>query len=376
MRRKSTPAAVALIALLLAGCSIRFGVEHTPTPERLRPAESDTEEPESDASITGEAVAAAFGTTRTPTGETPDPARTPEPTNTRPPAPRPTTASPTTARATPAPPTATPTPSPTPSPTITPSPTLDIDPPAILLYDITPLIRRAGETVTIQWRAVGDAVAIKTVYIDGRAGRTYDGLASEGRLDVIVDAGERNDITYVLEVRAGAETVTSRITVDVICPLDWFFDNAPSMCPREVATISRAAGQYFENGFMIWTAARNDIGVFYEDAAGGHVFYLDEWREGMPVSDPALTPPTGLYQPVRGFGLVWRERPGGAGFATVRERLGWGIVPEFEFETAYQCAEGVERGEVDTSVEDCYQRGPDGRIIVLQTNTWSIYGEP
>lgn len=364
---------IVVLAALLTACSIDFGVEPTPTPERDTDI-PETEEPGS--STTGEAVA-ALNTARTPSpNETPEETSAPEPTSTRTPTPRPTTASPTTARATLAPPTATLTPSPTPSPTATPTPTHHFDAPTVLMYDIMPVISRAGETVTIQWRAVGDAVAIKTVYIDGRAGRTYDGLASEGRLDVIVDAGERNDITYVLEVRAGAETVTSRITVDVICPLDWFFDNAPSMCPREPATISRAAGQYFENGFMMWTAARNDIGVFYEDAAGGHVFYLDEWHEGMPVNDPALTPPAGLYQPVRGFGLVWRERPGGAGFAAVRERLGWGIVPEFEFETAYQCAEGVERGEVDTSVEDCYQRGPDGRIIVLQKNTWSIYGEP
>ena len=41
-------------------------------------------------------------------------------------------------------------------------------------------------------------------------------------------------------------------------------------------------------------------------------------------------PPPGYYQPVRGFGLVWREQP------NVRDRLGWALAPEAGFETAVQ----------------------------------------
>jgi len=41
-------------------------------------------------------------------------------------------------------------------------------------------------------------------------------------------------------------------------------------------------------------------------------------------------PPVGLYQPVRGFGLVWREEPG------VRDRLGWAVDREVGYPTAIQ----------------------------------------
>jgi hypothetical protein len=49
--------------------------------------------------------------------------------------------------------------------------------------------------------------------------------------------------------------------------------------------------------------------------------YLDLWSEGQPVSG-GETPPAGLFEPVRGFGKLWREEPG------VRDRLGWAVEPE------------------------------------------------
>jgi hypothetical protein len=49
-----------------------------------------------------------------------------------------------------------------------------------------------------------------------------------------------------------------------------------------------------------------------------------------PESDPSIEPPPGRYQPIRGFGMVWREQPG------VRDRLGWAVEPETGYETAIQ----------------------------------------
>ena len=48
----------------------------------------------------------------------------------------------------------------------------------------------------------------------------------------------------------------------------------------------------------------------------------DTFVDGQPESDPAIVAPWGYYQPIRGFGKVWREEPG------VRDRLGWGTEKE------------------------------------------------
>jgi hypothetical protein len=49
-----------------------------------------------------------------------------------------------------------------------------------------------------------------------------------------------------------------------------------------------------------------------------------------PDRDPDLTPPPGRYQPMRGFGKLWR------GNTSVRERIGWATAPEQGFEGTWQ----------------------------------------
>ncbi|MCB9160184.1 MAG: hypothetical protein H6644_10050 [Caldilineaceae bacterium] len=82
----------------------------------------------------------------------------------------------------------------------------------------------------------------------------------------------------------------------------------------------RVVVQPFERGEMLWRA---DTGQIYArfDAMGWQLF-PDTFVDGDPADDPALTPPPGLQQPVRGFGKVWREQPG------VRDLLGWATAPE------------------------------------------------
>jgi hypothetical protein len=63
---------------------------------------------------------------------------------------------------------------------------------------------------------------------------------------------------------------------------------------------------------------------------------------------------------VRGFGLVWRARPG------VRDRLGWATVPE----TAY---EGQTQGDPGTTY---YLRARDGGVVELTGagSAWRLFG--
>jgi hypothetical protein len=84
--------------------------------------------------------------------------------------------------------------------------------------------------------------------------------------------------------------------------------------------------QTFEHGTMLWT--ENDYGwylerhiyVLYDD--GTFDLFDDAWDDTQPFDDPTLIPPDGLYQPVAGFGKVWREEAG------VRDRLGWATESE------------------------------------------------
>jgi hypothetical protein len=49
--------------------------------------------------------------------------------------------------------------------------------------------------------------------------------------------------------------------------------------------------------------------------------YVDTWREGEPASG-GETPPAGLYEPMRGFGKLWRSE------TSIRNTLGWAVAPE------------------------------------------------
>lgn len=87
-------------------------------------------------------------------------------------------------------------------------------------------------------------------------------------------------------------------------------------CPRGEAVPVYAARQHFENGQMIWREDQKWIYVLYND--GRWEGYADRWLEGDPEDDPALIPPEGLEQPIRGFGRVWRDNLGGA-----KAPIGW-----------------------------------------------------
>jgi hypothetical protein len=73
---------------------------------------------------------------------------------------------------------------------------------------------------------------------------------------------------------------------------------------------------------------QNVIFVLYRN--GPWQRFDDTWTPDQPESDPAFIPPAGLYQPIRGFGKLWRENVG------VREQLGWALAPEQGYQGAWQ----------------------------------------
>jgi hypothetical protein len=96
----------------------------------------------------------------------------------------------------------------------------------------------------------------------------------------------------------------------------------------------------------------NQIFALYPD--GSWERFDDTWTEDLPAQDPSIVPPEGLYQPIRGFGKLWRQNP------TVRARLGWATAPEQGYEGAWQ-------PQIRESIPSyAYLRALNGQIIELR----------
>jgi hypothetical protein len=158
------------------------------------------------------------------------------------------------------------------------------------------------------------------------------------------------------------------VTITLRCPDQWFFASPPDTCAASPAATINAAYQPFEHGFMIWTETDHIIGVFFDDSQPlsvrpPMVQATDEWKQGDPESDPAIVPPNGFYQPVRGFGLVWRTKD------NIRNWLGWATAPETAYQTPFQC-DAIRTSFNSTGSRYCYIKEPSGRVIEFSHDGW------
>jgi hypothetical protein len=137
---------------------------------------------------------------------------------------------------------------------------------------------------------------------------------------------------------------------------------SPTLDPFPTPTRSQIqiAEQVFQNGRMMWIQPRKQIWVMIDNGSGRGqwMIYEDTFQEGEPESDPSLTPPDGLYQPLRGFGKLWREN------TALKDGLGWGTTPEFGYVSNYEYHPG---GSVDA--QNQYVPGPGYHIL------FSLYQE-
>jgi hypothetical protein len=113
------------------------------------------------------------------------------------------------------------------------------------------------------------------------------------------------------------------------------------------------AEQQFEHGRMFWIQPRKQIWVLYDDGNGSGKWeiYDDTFQDGEVESDPNIIPPQGEYQPERGFGKLWRSTP------SIREKLGYGIIPEYGYVSNYEYHPG---GEIK---DGKYVQGPGYHIL-------------
>jgi hypothetical protein len=210
--------------------------------------------------------------------------------------------------------------------------------------------------LTWQWSG-GQTATIYHLLATGQLGTSLGGVGPTGSLQYTISPGRRNSDTFALFV-SDEVGLAARATVQVAlrCPDVWFFSPAPDICPAGPAVVSDGAEAHFERGTMVWVGAEDRIYVLFDD--GQHPrwsAYSDEWDEGEPTMDPEIEPPPGLQQPVRGFGLVWREE------TSVRERLGWAVDEERGYETAVQRSSHVRYPVL-------YVRALDGGVWELGPN--------
>jgi len=150
---------------------------------------------------------------------------------------------------------------------------------------------------------------------------------------------------------------------------------SPTIDPRPTETTGKiqVAEEVFEHGRMFWVSPTKQFWVMIIDTAGHGAWSIfdDTFVDGEPEMDPSIVAPEGKYQPVRGFGKLWRENQ------TVRDELGWGTTPEFGYESEYRYYPGgsVQNGQ--------YVPGPgyhvlftlDGEAIRFNESdmTWELY---
>ena len=300
--------------------------------------------------------------------QTPELSATPPPPNTATEPPPPT--GPPTATAT-QPPSPTTTPSKTPSPTATPPLPTPTPAPVILSFTANPTItQNLGDVVHLAWQASGQRAELCPLI--GTGPTNCRDVTLVGEQDFVVD---ELALTYVgFALRAYSQEQTGLKTVELhpqcLNLRSWFFAGPPLRCPADEALTSYAASQRFERGLMVWIEETDEFYVLYDepDEQGFQVVHRTVGLELKPGASEdnriGEDPPPGLYEPVSGFGLIWRGEVEWPYPDNVRERLGWATVPESGYDTAYQCAIPAY-----PRLWNCFLLGPGGEVLHLRPDS-------
>jgi hypothetical protein len=217
-----------------------------------------------------------------------------------------------------------------------------------------------GDVVMLFWSVRGvDNATIYRLDPAGARGQSW-AVARVGQLQVTIVAGEATEASFALVIGGGLNETAQVLRLSLTCSEEgWFFTPSPGGCPPAPAQITTIAQLQFERGQMFWVQTQGRIYALFD--TNKWAAYPDTFRDGQPETDPNLSPPEGRSQPIRGFGLIWRDNP------SVRDGLGWAIGGETGFESQVQ-------GSVDIVDGAFYLRGQDGKIYELNgaSSTWRL----
>jgi hypothetical protein len=160
-----------------------------------------------------------------------------------------------------------------------------------------------------------------------------------------------------------------------VCLSQWeYIQPPPTGCPFAPATVGQGVYQEFERGYMFWVAPK-EIYVLYNDGTTPYWTRFDDiFVEGQgkypyaPWKDTGYwdsIAPAGRWQPVRGFGALWRNDNDEPQKAGVRDRVGWGTM---EFEKPYSI---IKQTRTDGTI---FLNDPNGRWFQLTpAGPWQMY---
>lgn len=225
-----------------------------------------------------------------------------------------------------------------------------------------------GANVTLFWGVIGaDRVSIYRLDAEGERIKEWR-VESEGRITVATEPTDVEEAKFELVATNADGAATAEVSVLLTatatnCAQLWFFSPPPATCPNDAGQPVFQVEQSFEGGFMIWLGNTQEIIIVYaDDQLPRWLRVPDQFTDGQPERDETIQPPPNLFQPIRGFGLVWRENP------RTRERLGWAIQPELGYDGYVQITGLTDSDRVT------YLRTRDGGILELSDNggAWQI----
>ncbi len=338
----------------------------------------------------GNTALAPSPTPETPTAVAVQPTATetvPLPSPTLAPATETPTLAPPTATASPLPPAASPTPLPSPTATQPPPPASPtpspVPSPSVLSFTVVPTTTLSvGDVLHFAWRATGDRAELCPLEGLGPADGLCRAVPLQGSTTWTTEESDMGFLGFVLRAWSGQIDQLAVAYVHLQCQnlRPWFFQNPPAVCPAAAADVSYAAAEHFEHGMMIWVQDTDTFYVFFSQPnQAGQTYFISttglQYPPGALSHRTGETPPAGLYEPVSGFGLIWRGEAEWPDAADARQRLGWATEPEFGFDTAYQC-----ETEFGPHLWDCFLQAPDGEVLLLRPDStaqvhflWSVW---
>jgi hypothetical protein len=243
-------------------------------------------------------------------------------------------------------------------PSLLPQPSTTPAQPIVQFFTIAPPTIRAGDPVTLTWSATAEQVVIYRLDALGRLTMPAYEVPLSGTLVVTTSETLHNSVNFALFAISPAGTAQAGAYATILCLDTWFFANPPGDCPVGPPKWTQWVVQDFEHGQMLWAEVSRMIYILYAGGTRWEARY-DTWAEGMAEYDPALTPPAGMFQPVRGFGLVWRDEQALEG-TRVRDRLGWAVNEE------YQMGQGAVQCNSAPKYVTCYLSSPGGVVYQLK----------
>lgn len=223
----------------------------------------------------------------------------------------------------------------------------------------TPTEASPGGTVTLAWAASGaNQATIFRVNTDGSFGQSWQ-VDTTGSLTVTAGSGTGTEEKFVLRIGDGVNIRETEAVVTLTCSRNWFFsESPPSTCPSAAAVSTLAAEQEFEHGWAYWVQTTGKIYVLYDDGQQpSWEVYDDTWTTADGETDPSINPPSGLHQPKRGIGKVWRDN------TSVRDRLGWAMTSE---ELGYT-SEGFQQ-EAGADPANVFFAEPGSQVVRLESD--------